>query len=464
MAAAWSCVWLGPTLATAQPVPFVRPVPTSAPIPLVVQASPIAPAASTPVDPPVAASAPAAPVVPPRPEWQELGRSGDNRAIVSTSIGGGGPAVLVVGPLNGLDIGGMVFVDALANYCAAHREKFDGWRLVFVREPNPDGRLRRQRTNAAGVDLDRNFAAANWRRMTLGTTYISGRDPESEAETKALSDLIHRLRPERVLMIRTEAQLVGLTHVAAGDWQQGIAQQSGLPVATLNPAEVSGSLAAWVGDDLGRPVVIAALPVGMRIEESWQRFGPAIVQNLTTGAARIDGEPTLAEPDTGRNPARELPRDPRASYDSRPASPGSSSAGEVRPPLPGDDGRLLVPIGRHESSTSPGRPISPNVPASPGKPVPLPIRVLPKVPLPGLDTRPPGAVGPVDRAPTDGRAKLDGRAQIAAPRVSDWPTLAPRPSGTGLISTDASTEGKGWPMGYRPPQKPIPIVEPGPSR
>ncbi len=96
---------------------------------------------------------------------------------------------------------------AIATLSAALRTLPDGLRRHHVvLAVNPDGCQLGLRANANGVDLNRNFPAANWqsgetvyrwnsaadaRDVTLST----GAHPASEPETQALCSLIHQLKP-----------------------------------------------------------------------------------------------------------------------------------------------------------------------------------------------------------------------------------------------------------------------------
>ncbi|NCN95193.1 MAG: murein peptide amidase A, partial [Bdellovibrionales bacterium] len=61
---------------------------------------------------------------------------------------------------------------------------------------NPDGYLKNQRTNAQGIDLNRNFPTENWSSAFEKERYCPGKFPMESPEVKSLVDLILKSQPE----------------------------------------------------------------------------------------------------------------------------------------------------------------------------------------------------------------------------------------------------------------------------
>ena len=86
--------------------------------------------------------------------------------------------VLVIGVFHGDEPDG----EYLINRYLSERSDTKN-RLLFVPCLNPDGLADDKRTNANGVDLNRNFPAKNWKKSDKDE-YFGGDEPASEDETR----------------------------------------------------------------------------------------------------------------------------------------------------------------------------------------------------------------------------------------------------------------------------------------
>ena len=138
-----------------------------------------------------------------------VGRSVEGRpirAVARNGIGdarggdGRGPLVLAFGCIHGDECAG---IGALRRADRGCPPLGDG--LVLVPNLNPDGRAAGTRTNANGVDLNRNFAAG-WEPIGApGDPQYSGPHPFSEPETRIARRLIRALRPDVTIWFHQES-------------------------------------------------------------------------------------------------------------------------------------------------------------------------------------------------------------------------------------------------------------------
>jgi protein MpaA len=127
----------------------------------------------------------------------EIGRSSTGRPISAVELAGSGSrsgAILVVGCIHGNECAGTRVTRLVASL--RRQARSDVW---LVHDLNPDGSARGTRQNARGVDLNRNFPAG-WRAAGRPwDPYYPGRRPLSEPETRAIADLILRIRPQTTI-------------------------------------------------------------------------------------------------------------------------------------------------------------------------------------------------------------------------------------------------------------------------
>ena len=162
---------------------------------------------------------------------QVIGHSVEHRPITMTRVGDPNAPrkILVVGEVHGNELAGRGIVEALA-----HVTPPAGTQLLLIRDLNPDGFAHHVRTNAHGVDLNRN-SPQGWAG--------AGAKPWSEPETRALRALILRERPTLTIYYH---QPFGLVDVPEGGHPQSARRYARLVhlpfrALTLRP----GSLSRW---------------------------------------------------------------------------------------------------------------------------------------------------------------------------------------------------------------------------
>ena len=94
-------------------------------------------------------------------ERVEAGRSVAGRLIEAEVYGTGGSTVLILATIHGNEAVGTPLLRKLSAFLSEHPEVAANRRIVLVPVANPDGMAANRRTNANGVDLNRNFPASN---------------------------------------------------------------------------------------------------------------------------------------------------------------------------------------------------------------------------------------------------------------------------------------------------------------
>jgi protein MpaA len=195
------------------------------------------------VGPPAHATAGAATVTSAVVTTREVvGQSVEGRPIVAIHRArpGATRVVLVIGCIHGNEQAGMRVVRRLRDRAHLPAD-LDLWLVPTV---NPDGVAADRRTNAHGVDLNRNFTY-HWRPSSHGLTW-SGPEPLSEPESVELQALQERLNPVLTIVFHQPLFGVGSTDKSMPT-VRAIARGMRLPVTDLNCSGVCyGTFTGWI--------------------------------------------------------------------------------------------------------------------------------------------------------------------------------------------------------------------------
>jgi len=213
-----------------------------------------------------------------------LGTSVEGTPLVLYRFGRGEGGTLVIGGIHGDEPNGADLAQRLLEHIEADPEPQDGPPVAILARANPDGLARHTRANARGVDVNRNFPSANWRRREPGHRYYGGRWPASEPETCAIIIAVRLVRPERIISIHS---IGGGRHCnnfdgPAEDLARAMSARNGYPVvASLGPCH--GSLGNWAGVDAGIPVLTLELPRTLPGPEAWNQNREALLEAVGRG-------------------------------------------------------------------------------------------------------------------------------------------------------------------------------------
>ncbi len=131
-------------------------------------------------------------------------------------------------------------------------------RLLFIPCLNPDGKAANTRTNANGVDLNRNFPAKNWKKNQKDD-YFGGEEPASEDETRFMIYVIEKYKPDLIITLHEPYAVVNYDGPAEKIAQK-ISQITGFKVEESIGYPTPGSFGTYCGVERNIPVITLELP------------------------------------------------------------------------------------------------------------------------------------------------------------------------------------------------------------
>jgi len=212
--------------------------------------------------------------------FETFGTSREGRPIRGVVMGSGPETSLLLGVIHGDEPLGGPLLERFAEHLGSHPELVRGKRVVIVPVLNPDGLARRTRTNARGVDLNRNLPAENWRPHPR-----HGIAPGSEPETRALLKILRQFRPARILAIHSPLYCVNFDGPAQ-DLAEAMAGACGYPVQPSIGYETPGSLGSYAGKDQGIPTITLELARDSRRSSIWAEMAETLLLFVSMGLAR----------------------------------------------------------------------------------------------------------------------------------------------------------------------------------
>ncbi len=201
-----------------------------------------------------------------------IGRSVQGRPMLIQIAGQGTETTLIMGSIHGDEPAAAALVEQLGKYLQDNDQVLGNQRVVTLPVTNPDGLASRTRENAHGIDLNRNFEAAN--RVDNGT---NGLRPLTEPESQALQSVIKEYSPSRIVTVHQPLNCIDYDGPGQAIAAR-MAQECDLPVNKLGARP--GSLGAYTGETLKIPTITVELPPEAgRMDDStlWQKYGKALL-------------------------------------------------------------------------------------------------------------------------------------------------------------------------------------------
>jgi len=208
--------------------------------------------------------------------WDVFDVSEKGNNIYVLELGTGGNTTLIFGAFHGDEQTGFHLVTQLAETLEAKPELMNkNARVILVPVLNPDGMLMRTRTNANGVDINRNFPTQNWSAEYSKKRYFPGSKPASEKETRVAMKMIEQYQPDKIISIHDDLRMNNIN---------GPARQLGELLEKYNKYPVTedvgyptpGSFGNYGGLEKNIPLVTLELP-DIWPGKAWQQNRDALI-------------------------------------------------------------------------------------------------------------------------------------------------------------------------------------------
>lgn len=157
---------------------------------------------------------------------------------------------LIIGVFHGDEPQGKYLIDE-------YLKKNNAEGLLFIPCLNPDGLQLGKRTNANGVDLNRNFPTKNW-ELTEKNEFFGGMRAGSEIETQFLTDTISEFKPELILTLHAPYKVVNYDGPAK-EISEKISQIINYPVEASIGYPTPGSFGTYAGIENAIPTITLEL-------------------------------------------------------------------------------------------------------------------------------------------------------------------------------------------------------------
>lgn len=177
---------------------------------------------------------------------------------------------LVIGVFHGDEPQGKFLIDEYLKNYPTSKSLISSWErnrgersLLFIPCLNPDGMQLDQRTNANGVDLNRNFPTKNWGEDTSKAgnnpaDYFGGKSAGSEIETQFVIDVIREYQPKSILTLHAPYKVVNFDGPAK-ELAQKISDIIKYPVEESIGYPTPGSFGTYAGIERQIPTITLEL-------------------------------------------------------------------------------------------------------------------------------------------------------------------------------------------------------------
>lgn len=239
-----------------------------------------APVTTAPATQPLAATQPATQpaAIAGAIEEVELGTSVEGRPLMMYVLRGGPQTVLVIGGVHGSEPTSVDVANGLLELLRANPSLASGKTVAIYPNSNPDGYAVRSRHNANRIDVNRNFAATNF-KPAMQATFRSGTEPNSEPETRAIVQAIDMTNPDLLISIHSirNGRECNNYDGPAEHIANVMSQHNGYPPAATIGYPTPGSLGSYAGIDRQIPMITLELPREQPGDQAWETNREALL-------------------------------------------------------------------------------------------------------------------------------------------------------------------------------------------
>ena len=164
-------------------------------------------------------------------------------------------SVLIIGVVHGDEPQGEFLIK---NYLETRVQLSEN--LLFIPCLNPDGMKLNTRTNANGIDINRNFPTKNWEKSASVlengeiNRYFGGFSPASEIETQFVIKIIEKYVPSLIITLHTPFKVVNFDGPTK-EIAQKIGKIWGYKVEESIGYPTPGSFGTWAGVERNIPIL-----------------------------------------------------------------------------------------------------------------------------------------------------------------------------------------------------------------
>ena len=188
----------------------------------------------------------------------------------------------------------------IAAWAKANMAAHPHTRMILAPLINPDGfmGLPKTRTNARGVDCNRNFATQDWDKEALRSwkkklhseiRRFPGKHSNSEPETKFQTMLIEKFSPTKIISIHSPLNMIDydgpdrLSATEFSTWYIQKCEELRKKVKASSSGFFPGSLGNYSGQELGIPTITLELPTARaeKAKEYWNELKGGIETVIT---------------------------------------------------------------------------------------------------------------------------------------------------------------------------------------